>query len=260
VQKGRCFDHLLYSDRWYNPTFYCEEVLDFRDSGAFPSANVNRTAGFLEGDGDGDDDDDDAESMDGGIFDSNIEGEVDVEEEGDIDSVISFQPVVAAHEDEDEDENVAPVTKITYGEVVAQCIDLVKMVQLEQAGLRMVYSIMTRLVDCFRTSDVSSVTIEHMPRDEVRALTTVAPNGANIKRKLSAQETRSKKRQKMVPRDWSLKITRMQMQFHRYATELGHAVCVVKVDMVSSSVRWFLSMVNRSPTKTRPQESSSSMG
>jgi hypothetical protein len=70
-------------------------------------------AGFLEGEGD---DDDDAESMDGGIFDSNIKGEVDVEEEGDVDSVVAFQPVAAAYEDEDE--NVAPVTKITYGEVV----------------------------------------------------------------------------------------------------------------------------------------------
>jgi hypothetical protein len=97
VQKGRCFDYLLYSDRWYNPTFYCEEVLDFRDSGAFPSANINRRAGFLEGDrDDDDDDDDDAESMDGMIFDSNIEGEVYVEEEGDNDSVVAFQPVAAA--------------------------------------------------------------------------------------------------------------------------------------------------------------------
>jgi hypothetical protein len=63
----------------------------------------------------------------------------------------------------------------------------------------MVYSIMTRLVDCFRTGDVPSVTIEHVPRDEVKALTTVAPNGANVKRKLLAQETRRKKWQKMVP-------------------------------------------------------------
>jgi hypothetical protein len=51
--------------------------------------------------------------------------------------------------DDDEDENVVPVTKITYAEVVAQCIDLVKMVQSEQAGLRMVCSIITRLVNCF---------------------------------------------------------------------------------------------------------------
>jgi hypothetical protein len=85
------------------------------------------------------------------------------------------------------------VTKIAYGEMVAQCIDLVKMVQSEQAGLRMVYSIMTRLVDCFRTGDMPSVTIEHVPREEVRALTTVAPNRANTQRKLSAQETRRKK-------------------------------------------------------------------
>jgi hypothetical protein len=260
VQKGRCFDHLLYSDRWYNPTFYCEEVLDFRDSGAFPSANMKCTAGFLEGDGDDDDDDDDAESMDGGIFDSNIEGEVDVDEEGDIDSVVAFQPVAAAYEDEDEDENVAPVTKITYGEVVEQCIDLVKMVQSEQAGLRMVYSIMARLVDCFLTGDVPSVTIEHVPREEVRALTTVAPNGANIKRKLSAQEARRKKRQKngsarsvfedntdanAVPpirnRTWACRLC-CQGGHGKFKCPLG-----------------FLSTVNHSPTKTQPQESSSSM-
>jgi hypothetical protein len=190
VQKGRCFDPRLYSDRWYNLTFYCEEVLDFRDSGAFPSANANHTAGFLAGDDDTDDDDD-AVSMDGRIFDSKIEGEADVEQEGDTDNVVAFQPVVAAYDDEDE--NVAPVAKITYGEVVAQCVDLVKMVQSEQAGLIMVYSIMTRLVDYFRTGDVPSVTIEHVPREEVRTLTTVVPNGANIKRKLSAQETRRKK-------------------------------------------------------------------
>jgi hypothetical protein len=191
VQKGRCFDPLLYSDRWYNLTFYCEEVLDCRDSRAFSSANADRTAVFLAGDEDADDDDNDAVSMDGGIFDSNIEGEADAEQEGDTDSAVAFQPVAAAYDNEDE--NVAPVAKITYGEVVAQCIDLVKLVQSEQAGLRMVYSIMTRLVDCFRTCDVPSVTIEHVPREEVRALTTVAPNGANIKRKLSAQETRRKK-------------------------------------------------------------------
>jgi hypothetical protein len=60
----------------------------------------------------------------------------------------------------------------------------------------MVYIIMTRLVDCFRTGDMRLVTIEHVPREDVRALTIVAPNRANIRRKVSAQETRRKKRQK----------------------------------------------------------------
>jgi hypothetical protein len=82
MQKERCFVHLLYSDRWYNPTFYCEKLLDFRDSGAFPSAHINRMTVFLEGD------DDDA-LMGGGTFD------FDIEEEGDVDSGVAV-PLVAA--------------------------------------------------------------------------------------------------------------------------------------------------------------------
>jgi hypothetical protein len=137
---------------------------------------------------------DDDVLMDGGTFDFGIEGE------GDDDSGVVVPPIAAALQtrssaDDDEDENVVPAARMTCGEVVGKCINLVKIVQSDQTGLRLVYSIMTRLADCFRTGNVLTVSIEHVPRDEVRALTTVAPNGADFKRKRSAQENRRNKRQ-----------------------------------------------------------------
>ena len=187
----KIFQKELYDDRWYNWSYYCDDVQDMRSRRFFDKQESEENSddmNFL----------DDSFCMLADSDDNNDSQEVELAND-DTSSIQNINNVInPTHDDGMTPESNAK--QVTFSSLLSVCTELCKTIQNDKMELTKVYASITEAIKVYRRGGRVFFNIETDGGEDdcnsLRAVSTSIPNATRMKRKISAREYRMKKIQR----------------------------------------------------------------